>query len=129
MSIAVLAQLYVANANYREAMRQFKTNQQLANIDGQIVGQLRNRYQANGLGELDLIQGELNTLQTDLRRDLSYADLRNAYGQIFASAGLDPLPDELQSTQVQSIATAMAGREADWASGNIAAPVVHARQQ
>ncbi|MCQ6260160.1 TolC family protein [Pseudomonas sp. Q11] len=122
MSIAVLAQLYVANANYREALRQFKTSQQLSDIDGQIVGQLRNRYQAAGLGELDLIQGELNTLQADLRRDLAYADLRNAYGQIFASAGLDPLPDEVQSTQVQSIATALANREAAWAQGDIAVP-------
>jgi outer membrane protein TolC len=126
MSIAVLAQLYVANANYREALRQFQTNQQLSNIDGQIVGQLRNRYQAAGLGELDLIQGELNTLQADLRRDLSYADLRNAYGQIFASAGLDPLPDEVQSTQVQSIATALANREEAWAAGDISVPVPHA---
>ncbi|UVL84214.1 TolC family protein [Pseudomonas sp. B21-028] len=122
MSIAVLAQLYVANANYRDALRQFKTNQQLSDIDGQIVGQLRNRYQAAGIGELDLIQGELNTLQADLRRDLSYADLRNAYGQIFASAGLDPMPDEVQSTQVQSIATALANREAAWAQGDITVP-------
>ncbi|SDV07911.1 TolC family protein [Pseudomonas corrugata] len=122
MSIAVLAQLYVANANYRDALRQFKTNQQLSDIDGQIVGQLRNRHQAAGIGELDLIQGELNTLQADLRRDLSYADLRNAYGQIFASAGLDPLPDEVQSTKVQSIATALANREAAWAQGDITVP-------
>ncbi|AKJ97822.1 MULTISPECIES: TolC family protein [Pseudomonas] len=122
MSIAVLAQLYVANANYREALRQFKTSQQLSDIDGQIVGQLRSRHQAAGIGELDLIQGELNTLQADLRRDLAYADLRNAYGQIFASAGLDPLPNEVQSTEVQSIATALASREAAWAQGNIAVP-------
>ncbi|WP_285419495.1 TolC family protein [Pseudomonas sp. efr-133-TYG-5] len=124
MSIAVLAQLYVANANYQEALRQFKTNQQLSDIDGQIVGQLRNRHQAAGIGELELIQGELNTLQADLRRDLSYADLRNAYGQIFASAGLDPLPDQVQSTQVQSIATALANRESAWAAGDISVPVV-----
>lgn len=125
MSIAVLAQLYVANANYREALRQFETNQQLSNIDGQILGQLRNRHQAAGIGELELIQGELNTLQADLRRDLSYADLRNAYGQIFASAGLDPLPDQVQSTQVQSIATALASREDAWAAGNISVPPAH----
>ena len=124
MSIAVLAQLYVANANYQEALRQFKTNQQLSDIDGQIVGQLRNRHQAAGIGELELIQGELNNLQADLRRDLSYADLRNAYGQIFASAGLDPLPDQVQSTAVQSIATALANRESAWASGDISVPVV-----
>lgn len=119
MSIAVLAQLYVANANYREALRQFKTSQQLSNIDGQIVGQLRNRNQAAGIGELELIQGELNNLQADLRRDLAYADLRNAYGQIFASAGLDPLPPEVSSTKVQAIAGALAARESQWAAGNI----------
>ncbi|WP_339481342.1 MULTISPECIES: TolC family protein [unclassified Pseudomonas] len=129
MSIAVLAQLYVANANYREALRQFKTSQQLADIDGQIVGQLRNRHQAAGIGELDLIQGELNTLQADLRRDLAYADLRNAYGQIFASAGLDPLPNEVQSTEVQSIATALANREAAWAQGDITEPTTAAVTQ
>jgi outer membrane protein TolC len=129
MSIAVLAQLYVANANYQEALNQFRTNQELSSIDGEILGQLRNRHQAAGLGELDLIQGELNTLQADLRRDLSYADLRNAYGQIFASAGLDPMPDEVQSTEVQSIATALANREAAWASGNISVPVAHAPVQ
>ncbi|KPZ13424.1 Outer membrane efflux protein superfamily [Pseudomonas amygdali pv. ulmi] len=119
MSIAVLAQLYVANANYNEALRQFKTSQQLSSIDSQIVGQLRNRYQAAGLGELDLIQGELNTLQADLRRDLAYADLRNAYGQIFVSAGLDPLPSELSSTKVQAIAVALDARESQWEAGNI----------
>jgi outer membrane protein TolC len=129
MSIAVLAQLYVANANYQEALHQFQTNQELSSIDGQILGQLRNRHQAASLGELDLIQGELNTLQADLRRDLSYADLRNAYGQIFASAGLDPMPDEVQSTEVQSIATALANREAAWASGDITVPVTHAPVQ
>ncbi|AEA66359.1 hypothetical protein PHLH3_02370 [Pseudomonas sp. St386] len=129
MSIAVLAQLYVANANYREALRQFKTSQQLADIDGQIVGQLRNRHEAAGIGELDLIQGELNTLQADLRRDLAYADLRNAYGQIFASAGLDPLPNEVQSTAVQSIASALANREAAWAQGDITVPTTAAVTQ
>lgn len=130
MSIAVLAQVYVANANFQEAARQFKTSEQLSDIDGQILTQLRNRYQAAGLGELDLIQGELNTLQADLRRDLAYADLRNAYGQIFASAGLDPLPEQLDSDKVQAIATAMASRESDWAAGNIAvAQPPHARAE
>lgn len=46
MSMAILAQLHVANANFREALRQFQTSQQLADLDGQIVEQLRNRYQA-----------------------------------------------------------------------------------
>ena len=119
MSMAILAQLHVANANFREAQRQFQTSQQLAGLDGQIVEQLRNRYQAQGIGELELIQGELNTLQADLRRDLAYAELRNSYGQLFASVGLDPLPESIASDSVADIATALANREAQWQAGQL----------
>lgn len=119
MSMAVLAQIHVANANFHEAQRQFQTSQQLAQLDSQIAEQLRNRYKAQAIGELDLIQGELNALQADLRRDLAYADLRNSYGQLFASAGLDPLPAELPSTELGSIAQALADSEARWQRGDL----------
>ena len=119
MSIAVLAQLHVAHANFREAQRQFMTSQQLAELDGEIAGQLRNRHQAQSIGELELIQAELNALQADLRRDLAYAELRNSYGQLFASVGLDPLPQTLPSSQLSDIAQAISDSEIRWQSGNI----------
>jgi multidrug efflux system outer membrane protein len=119
MSMAVLAQLHVANANFREAQRQFQTSQQLAGLDSQIVEQLRNRYQAQSIGELELIQGELNTLQADLRRDLAYAELRNSYGQLFASVGLDPLPESVASDSVADIAAVLSSREARWQAGQL----------
>jgi multidrug efflux system outer membrane protein len=119
MSMAVLAQLYVANANFNEAQRQFQTSQQLAGLDSQIVEQLRNRYKAQGIGELELIQGELNALQADLRRDLAYAELRNSYGQLFASVGQDPLPNELPSTQLADIAQALSDSESRWQQGDL----------
>lgn len=119
MSMAILAQLYVANANFQEAQREFTTSQQLAALDQQIAEQLRNRHKAQGIGELELIQGELNLLQANLRRDLAYADLRNAYGQVFASVGLDPLPDALESHDVDAIAQALANREAEWQAGTL----------
>ncbi|QEY61910.1 TolC family protein [Metapseudomonas lalkuanensis] len=121
MSMAVLAQLYVANANYHEAQRQFQTSQQLAELDGQIAEQLRNRYKTQSIGELDLIQGELNTLQAQLKRDLSYAELRNAYAQLFVSAGVDPLPESLPDDKLATIASALQSNESRWASGDIGA--------
>ncbi|GGU56895.1 hypothetical protein GCM10009504_12340 [Pseudomonas laurentiana] len=114
MSMAVLAQLYVANANFNEAVRQFHTSEELASLDGQIAEQLRNRYQTQNIGELELIQGELNNLQTQLKRDLSYAELRNAYAQLYVSSGSDPLPDTLPDNNLQTIATALQNNEANW---------------
>ncbi len=119
MSMAVLAQVHVANANYHEAQRQFHTSQELAQIDGEIVEQLRNRHRVQGIGELELIQGELNALQTELRRDLAYAQLRNSYGQLFASAGLDPLPAQLPSFDLKAISRALASSEARWQEGKL----------
>ncbi|KQQ55497.1 transporter [Pseudomonas sp. Leaf127] len=114
MSMAVLAQLYVANANYKEAVRQFQTSEELAKLDGEIAVQLRNRYQTQNIGELELIQGELNNLQTQLKRDLSYAELRNAYAQLHVSSGADPLPDNLPDDKLQTIANALQSSEAGW---------------
>lgn len=115
MSMAVLAQLYVANANYNEAARQFRTSEELAALDGQIAEQLRNRYQTQNIGELELIQGELNNLQTQLKRDLSYAELRNAYAQLYVSSGTDLLPDTLPDGKLATIASALQSSEAHWA--------------
>ncbi|MFD2641624.1 TolC family protein [Pseudomonas japonica] len=115
MSMAVLAQLYVANANYNESVRQFRTSEELATLDGQIAEQLRNRYQTQNIGELELIQGELNNLQTQLKRDLAYAELRNAYAQLYVSSGTDLLlPDSLPDNSLQTIATALQNGEANW---------------
>ncbi len=119
MSMAVLAQLYVANANFHEAQRQFQTSEELARLDGQIAEQLRNRYKTQSIGELDLIQGELNTLQAQLKRDLSYAELRNAYAQLFVSAGVDPLPESLPDDKLATIASALESGESRWESGDI----------
>ncbi|NWL78814.1 transporter [Pseudomonas taiwanensis] len=119
MSMAVLAQLYVANANFHEAQRQFQTSEELASLDGQIAEQLRNRYKTQSIGELDLIQGELNTLQAQLKRDLSYAELRNAYAQLFVSAGVDPLPESLPDDKLATIASALESGESRWESGDI----------
>ncbi len=119
MSMAILAQLYVANANYAEALRQFQTSQQLADLDGQIAEQLRNRYSTQSIGELELIQGELNTLQAQLRRDLAYADLRNAYNQVFVSAGVDLLSPSIPDARLSAMAQALHEGESRLSMGQL----------
>ncbi|SEK22700.1 Outer membrane protein TolC [Kosakonia sacchari] len=121
MSLAIMAQLYVARANFNEAQRQYKTSEELNDLDGQIAGQLRNRYKANSIGELQLIQGELNALNANLRQDLAYAELRNTYGQILSTVGLDLLPKTLPSDRLTDISKALRQSENNWQQGNISA--------
>nr|WP_321241354.1 TolC family protein [uncultured Tolumonas sp.] len=121
MSMAIMAQLYVARANFNEALRQYHTGEELQRIDDKIAGQLRNRYKAGGIGELQLIQGELNALSTSLRHDLAYAELRNAYGQIFATVGLDPLPKNQAADNLNHISQVLSQSEHNWDAGDISA--------
>jgi outer membrane protein TolC len=119
MSMAIMAQLYVARANFNEALRQYHTDIELQKLDNKIAEQLRNRYKAGGIGELQLIQGELNALSTSLHHDLAYAELRNAYGQIFATVGLDPLPKNQTSDNLSEISKVLTQSEQNWANGEI----------
>jgi len=88
-------------------------------LDSEILAQLNNRYKAGSIGELQLIQGELNAVNTSLRNDLAYAELRNAYGQVFVTVGLDPLPEAQKLTDISSVGQALDRTEKRWAAGNI----------
>lgn len=128
MSMAVLAQLYVAQANFNEAVRQYRTGKELQKLDAAILEQLNNRYQAGSIGELQLIQGELNAVNTSLRNDLAYAELRNAWGQIFVTAGLDPLSPSQNMGDIPSVERALAQTEQQWQSGAVAGETAGATQ-
>lgn len=119
MSMAIMAQLYVAQANFNEAARQFQTSNQLQQLDSQIAEQLQNRFKTGGIGELEVIQGELNALSASLHRDLVYADLRNAYSQLFATVGLDPVAKPLASGSLANVSQALQQTEQEWDQGKI----------
>jgi len=58
--------------------------------------------------------GAIHNLQTQLKRDLSYAEMRKAYAQLYISSGADPLPDSLPDDRLQTIAIALQNSEAGW---------------
>lgn len=121
LSMAVLTQLYVARANFLEAQRQFQTATEINGIDQRITEQLNAGAVSSRVGELAVIQGELNAVQTSLQKDLSYAELRNAYNQVFLSAGADPLPEHVSATDLNTLGAAITATQAAWARGEIAA--------
>ena len=80
---------------------------------------MQNRFKTGGIGELEVIQGELNALSASLHRDLAYADLRNAYSQLFATVGLDPVAKPLASGSLANVSQALQQTEQEWDQGKI----------
>jgi outer membrane protein, multidrug efflux system len=122
LSMAVLTQVYVSRANFEESKRRFTAADEIESLDGRILEQLRAEVGAQRLGELALIQGELTAVRAALQRDLAFAEVNNAYGQVFVAIGADPLQRELDTLDISAIAAAIRETERDWAQGRFVLP-------
>ncbi len=52
---------------------------------------------------------------SELRRYQSYGALQGAYGQMLATLGLDPLPEQMPADDLDSIKKAIGQNELRWA--------------
>lgn len=99
MSMAVLTQLHVSRAQLAHAQREFTTANGYQTTQAQLVDQVRAGVKTGSISEQGLIREEMNTLVAEVRRDITYADLENAYAAVIASLGLDPLPATVKLDQ------------------------------
>ncbi|WP_232531746.1 hypothetical protein [Pseudomonas sp. R32] len=98
--------------NYGEPRWQFATSQQSGRCASRSLSNCATAIKAEGIGEPELIQGELDAVQADLRPDLAYAELRNSYEQVFASARLNLLLSTLPSNELgQAAMRGLAGED------------------
>lgn len=129
LTAAVLGQVHVAQVGFQEAQRQFATANDYLSVVRRIREQMNLLRTASRGGELQLIREELGEMLAELRRDVAYADLQNSYGRIFATAGLDPLPDTLADGRIETLARALDERFVQWGQGEIGFAVLPLQQQ
>lgn len=119
LSMAVLTQAHVSYINYLEAQNSYDMAAELADIDSRILDQISAAGQARQVGELTIIQAELNDLVAQLRLDLAFANVQNAMGQVYLTIGADPLPASLEGDSVAAMTEAIAQTEAQWMNGDV----------
>jgi outer membrane protein TolC len=115
MSMAVLAKLHIAYQQYVSASREFRRAQQLADVDRRLYDQLRNREATDVGGDLERISQQVSAVFSQLQRYQSYAETQAALGRMYATLGIDPLPEEADQLDIaglsRALARAMAERE------------------
>lgn len=121
LSMAVIAQSNISKLRLAAAKRDFELAGRLADVEGRIGQQLAAQGQAAG-GERRAILGRVDKALADLRRDLAYADLQAAYGQLIATLGADPLVAPAASDDLEAVTQAVARTLAAWERGEFAAP-------
>jgi len=93
MSMAVLAKLHIAYQQYLDASKQFRRAQQVADVDQRLYEQIRNRNATDVGGDLERISAQVIAEMSQLQRYQSYAETQSALGRLYATMGIDPLPE------------------------------------
>lgn len=108
IAMAVMTQVHASRVRYAHARRELATATQYLDVQRRLLGQIRASQQTDRLGEQTLIREEMNTLVAEVKRDIAFASLQNAYANVYASLGLDAYPPvSIDETSVASLAAAL----------------------
>lgn len=91
LTMAIMTQVHVSRVRYIHLERELTTAGEYRSVQRRLVNQIRIEADADRVSEQTLIREELNTLVAEAKYDIAFADVQNAYANILASMGIDPL--------------------------------------
>ena len=104
-AMAVMTQVEVARARYALYGSELDTARHQEAIQRGIINQIDGGYKAGAISQQTLLREQMNSLVTEVKLDIAYADAQNAYANLYASMGLDNYtPDVTPGRSVNGIA-------------------------
>lgn len=110
MHMAVLSQAHIALRQFDIAVRQFDRASQIHDIDKRILSHSQAREAASTQGELERISNDTTMIVGLLRRYQTLAQVHAALGRIQATLGIDPIPSEVTSQDINTLTEEIAHR-------------------
>jgi len=118
LTVAVLTQIDLAKSHLSRAQLNYQYALEIADIDDQMAQQARARWQSSQGTELESIKAATQELVSGVRRDVTYADWRNANGKLGNAVGFSPeyyidyrQPLELIEQQVAELRSSQSSME------------------
>ena len=110
LTMAVMTQVHVSRVRYAQ-MREILTDaSDYYGVQKRMLGQVRVAAAENAASEQSLIREEMNTLVAAAKYDIAYADLQNAFANVYASVGIDPYGEGVTGAEsVKALAKALRG--------------------
>jgi len=108
LTMAVMTQVHVARAKFAHARLILSASREHYSVQRRIRRTVRAKAANETSSEQVVIREEMNTLVARARYDIAYADLQNAYANVYASIGLDPYPGNISRDQsIKSLAKSL----------------------
>jgi outer membrane protein TolC len=97
LTMAVATQVQVSRARYEFRLRELDTASRYLQVQARIEEQFDAGFKADRLSRQSLIREQMNTVVSEVRLDAALADLQNAYANVYASMGVDPIDSSMSS--------------------------------
>lgn len=108
LTMAVMTQVHVSRIRFIHAKKELSTAAEYRDVQRRLLDQMRAEAAADRISKQTLIREEMNTLVAEAKYDIAYAQLQNAYANLFSSMGLDPYSWEIDRKQsVQSVSASL----------------------
>ena len=104
LSMAVMTQVHVSLAQYYHSTKEYETAADYYATQEKIFAQLETAAKLNTVSRQSLIREEMNMLVAEVKYDIAYSDLQNAYASIFAAIGANPLIENGYEKPLEEIA-------------------------
>ncbi|WP_162937628.1 TolC family protein [Indioceanicola profundi] len=122
LRMAVLTQVNLAWHRYGRATTLFTRAAALQDVEQRILSNTESAALSEAQTRLERVRAAASALLATRARDRAYAEVQNALGSVYASAGLDPLPEVVEGADVDALAAAIAQISRDLEQGKVVVP-------
>jgi len=89
LALAISTQVHVSKARFVHSTRELNTASEYLSVQRRLLSKIRAAADVDRASRQTLIREQMNTLVAQVRHDVAYAEVQNAYANIFTGIGLD----------------------------------------
>ncbi len=97
LTMAIMTQVHVARLRFVRLSQELNTISRSQSVQERILMLSRSGHKVKSISQQSLVREELNAVLSEVRYDTAYADLQNAYANLYASMGLDNFAVDITS--------------------------------
>lgn len=94
LTMAIMTQVHVSRIRFYHYRRELSTSREYHDVQRRLVESMRVEAAAGRISEQTLLREEMNTLVAEVKADIAFAGMQNAFANVYSSMGLNPYDDE-----------------------------------
>ena len=107
LSMAILTQVHVALAQFEHSKKEYKTASEYFDTQEKILDQVKAASKVDSVSDQAVIREEMNTLVAEVKYDIAYADVENAYARALSAMGIDSIPYDIDVDSIDDMAESL----------------------